>query len=430
MNAPAHFGLIAAALLFPVLPLLAKPAKEPVKEPAKAPAAPAVVPENKPYVLFMRTDVAVEQEKKLYPIKDVTGRMFIIAVKGKNVAVPMTGIPHRLEFQHALTLARASVSLTGLESGRAYTPGRDPKMKRQREAVLAEAVAGDNASLAEGKFIAALNHNFTAINSDARAPDGSQIHGAADAAAALEASSLVQSAIAFQAQGMAENMQASDLASGAFARLAAESDMKQELFDAVEVHFELSSSFYLTKPYVVVMTRFHTRDDRPGVARNAVFAKALEPIGSKPEKIDLLHGGFPLGFEIEELQVHVYNDGQEVPTEIAQKRVPLTRDEAFEYLKIDYFRGHKHETVLASPAVGRPAPVDIERLGPKRLAATFYVKVDKDGRPLGTYIDEDCTQPADPMVAGFAGEIRFFPALDEGKPVAGVAHLVFGRVAL
>ena len=103
-----------------------------------APTVPATPPSSpdtaaKPYVLFMRTDVAVEQDKKLYPVKDVHGRMFIISVKGKPVSVPMTGESHKLEFQHGLTLARASASLTGLESGRAYTARQDPKMKRQRE---------------------------------------------------------------------------------------------------------------------------------------------------------------------------------------------------------------------------------------------------------------------------------------------------------
>jgi len=422
MTASLRLCLLTGAGL---LPLAAWPA-----EPATPAPAPAGAPGVKPYVLFMSTDVAVEQDKQLYPIKDVTGRMFIISVKGQQVAVPMTGIPHKLEFQHALTLARASASLTGLESGRAYTPGNDPMMKRQREAVLAEAVMGDAASLAEGKMIAGLNNHYLAVNADARGPDGSPVSGAAASAAAIQANGAADAAAAFSAMNMAEDLRSSALTSGAFAQLAAESDQQQELFDAVEVRFDVSSPYLLPKPYVVVITRFHTRDDRPGQARNAVFAKALEPIGSRPTKVDLLHGGFPRGFEIEELQVHLYNDGEEVPTEIAQKRVPLSREDAFEYLKIDYFRGHKRETVLASPAVGRPDPVDINRLGPKRAKATYYVQVDKDGRPHGVFADEDCAQPADEMVAHFAGGILFFPALDQGKPVDGVARLVFARVDL
>lgn len=395
-----------------------------------APTVPATPPSSpdaaaKPYVLFMRTDVAVEQNKKLYPVKDVHGRMFIISVKGQPVSVPMTGEAHKLEFQHALTLARTSASLTGLESGRAYTARQDPKMKRQREAVLAEAVIGDNASLAEGKYIAALSNGYVGVNSEFTSGQRGQ-----DSAANLAAVSSAAAATSFQAQGQAENLRQSNVTSGGFAHLAAEADLAQELFDAVEVRFEVASSVYLEKPYLVVITRFHARDDKPGVARNAVFAKALEAIGAKPTRVEVLHGGFPLGFEIEDLQVHLYNEGKEVPTDVAQKRVPLTTEEAFEYLKIDYFRGHKGESMPATPAVGRPDRLELARLGLKQLEAVYFAKVDKTGRPGGVFVDEECSQPADEAVAALAGGVRYYPALEQGKAVNGVARLILSHLDL
>jgi len=371
----------------------------------------------------MRTDLAVEMNKKLYPVKDVHGRMFIINVKGEPVSVPMTGEAHKLQFDHKLTLTRNAVALSGLVSGRAYTAARDPKMKRQRDAVLAEAVIGDNASLAEGKFIAGLNKGYVLINSDARAPDGTPLQGAAASAATLDSNSAAAAAQAFQAQSQMENLRQSNLTSGGFANLAAEADLAQDLYDAVEARFELSSPVFLEKPYVVVITRFHARDDKPGVARNAVFAKALEGFGLKPTKVEILHGGFPPGFEIEELQIHLYNEGREVPTDIAQKRVPLTREEAFEYLKIDYFRGHKTSTLPATAAVGRPDKQELARLTPNQVKATYFVKVNKNGHPGGVFADEECSQPADEAVASLVVAARFYPALTEGKAVDGVARI-------
>ena len=401
---------------------------------AVAHAAPAVPPsqpaEVKPYVLFMRTDVAVENNKKLYPVKDVSGRTFIISVDGQPVTVPMVGNPHRLEFQHTLTLARASASVTGLETERAYTIAQDPRMKRQREAALAEAVIGDNASLAEGQFIAGLNKNYAPINSDARAADGTPIRGVAQSAAALDASSSAQANAAFAMEGQADAMRQSNVTSGAFANLAAENDMKQELFDAVSVRFQVSSPVYLEKPYLVVITRFHTRDDKPGAARNAVYAKALDAIGSKPTTVDVLHGGFPPGFELEECQVHLYNEGREIPTDFAQKRVPLTRDEAFEYLKIEYVSGHKNETLMATPALGRPDRTERQRLTPNQWKGVYYAKVSKDGLPLGTYTDEACSQPVDDAVGALAQNVRYYPTMEKGKLVEGTARLSFPQLAL
>jgi hypothetical protein len=420
-SAPIGYSLLGAGLLL-FTAAHAAPKESPV--PVAAAPAPAST-EPKPYVLYMRTDLAVEQNKKLYPVKDVHGQMFIISVRGDPVSVPMTGEGHKLQFDHKLTLTRNSVALTGLVSGRAYTVARDPKMKRQRDAVIAEAVMGDNASLAEGKYIAALNNGYVGINS---AFTSGQQGG--DSAANLAASSAAAAATAFQAQGQAESLRQSNLASGAYANLAAQADMEQEMFDAVEVRFELSSPVFLEKPYVVIITRFHARDDKPGVARNAVFAKALEGFGAKPAKVEVLHGGFPLGFEIEELQVHLYNAGKEIPTDIAQKRVPLTREEAFEYLKIDYFRGHKSNTMPATPAVGRPDKPDLARLTPNQLKATYFVKVNKKGVPSGVFLDEECSQPADEVVAALAGAARYYPALAEGKAVDGVAHLVLNDLDL
>ena len=413
-------------LVLPALPLLA----------AASPATPAVIPvvtEAKPYVLYMRTDLAIEQNKKLYPVKDVHGSMFIIAVKGEPVSVPMTGEGHKLEFQPKLTLTRNSASLTGQVSGRAYTAGRDPKMKRQREAALNDAVMADNAAVAEQKFMVAENKNFVGVynSPDGKNPDGTPMPlGQAQTAENIDKLSADQAALALQSQSQMENKLQTDITSGGFARLAADADMAMERFDAVEVRFEVSSPEFLEKPYVVVITRFHARDDKPGVARNAVFAKALEGIGAKPTKVAILHGGYPPGFEIEELQVHLYNEGKEVPTDIAQKRVPLSREEAFAYLKIDYLHGHKGDTLPPTPAVGRPDRQEMARLGPKQMEAVYYAKVDKNGRPLGTFLDEGCSQPVDEVVGALAQNIRYYPAMDKGVLVEGTARLLLSQLTL
>ena len=397
------------------------------------PAASPVVTEAKPYVLYMRTDLAVEQNKKLYPVEDVHGQMFIIKMKGEPVSVPMTGGAHNLQFEHKLTLTRNPAALTGLVSERAYTAGRDPKMIRQRQAAINDSIMADNAAVAEGKVTMAENKNIVLIynSPDGKYPDGRpMLPGQAADAEAIDKLAAEQAATALVAQNQAEIILQNNITSGGFARLAAEADMAKESFDAVQVKFEVSSPVYLERPYVVVITRFHARDDKPGVARNAVFAKALESIGAKPTKVAILHGGYPPGFEIEELQVHLYNEGKEVPTDIAQKRVPLSREEAFAYLKIDYLHGHKGDTLPPTPAVGRPDRQEMARLGPKQVEAVYYAKVDKNGRPLGTFLDEGCSQPVDEVVGALAQNIRYYPAMEKGVLIEGTARLSLSQLTL
>ena len=157
-------------------------------------------------------------------------------------------------------------------------------MQRQRDAMAAEAAMGDNASLAEGRMITALNKDYVAFNSEA--PDvGAKITAAAidDKARMIQNSAVDSEALqAFKQRNQAEDMRQTNVTSGGFARLAAENDMAQELYDALSVRFQVSSPVYLEKPYLVLITRFHARDDKPGVARNAVYAMALNAFGSKP----------------------------------------------------------------------------------------------------------------------------------------------------
>ncbi|HVZ64530.1 MAG TPA: hypothetical protein VG936_08155 [Lacunisphaera sp.] len=441
-----------------ILPLTGALASEPESGPTGSVSDTAA----KPYVVFMRTDVNVEQASKMYPVKDVDGRAFVVAKDGQRVEVSMVGEPHKIGFDHVLTLARSTASLTNLQSKRAYTPGTDPRMVRMREVNLANSVIGDNASLAEGRYVSKVGYGFFGTNAGGNVPRGTTGPGggspgggggssggssgsgsdpgsvpAAQPPPASGGSTYVDAFNidpnpdpmrtgadrAFSNMIAAEDMMASNIGQASMARLQAEADMAKEMFDAVEVSFEFSSQVYLEKPYLVVVTHFHTPSDPPGENRQGVFAKALDAIGSRPAKIDVVHGGFPPGFELDDVQVHLYSDGREIPTEVAPKRVALSRDEAFEYLKIEYLSGHKNETLTASPAIGRPTKEEQLKLTPNQRKAVYYAKVSAEGVPLGTFLDEACTQPVDGLVSELAQNIRYYPAMERGKLVEGEARL-------
>src|ERR1035441_4429036 len=124
-------------------------------------------------------------------------------------------------------------------------------------------------------------------------------------------------------------------------------------YDAMEVTFEVSSERRLNSPYVVTITRFHEKGSEPGMLRQLVYAKALDPIGNHPSAVRFLEGGFPLAFELKNFEVHLYNLGAEVATNVAPQREQLTRDEAFNYVKTRYIRAHQDATLPATPVMGR-----------------------------------------------------------------------------
>ena len=102
----------------------------------------------------------------------------------------------------------------------------------------------------------------------------------------------------------------------------------------------------------------------------------------------------------------------------------LSRDEAFQYVVIDYLSSHKDATLAPTVALGRRPPDLAARLTQGALEETYYVKVDKDGLPHDAFTDASCSREVnDGYLLGVIRDLRFRPALQNGKPVEGVASL-------
>ena len=389
---------------------------------ALASSAPAAVPdggkaEPKTHTLFMGADLSIEQNKVLYRVQDVVGGSFVIMVDGKEVKIPADWGAIKLKVDRSLKLTATSVSIDHLKAERAYTPGNDPVKKfmaAQGQAIASQdliAAAGQNVVLAQK--MATANAKAAAAAQEGGFPAGGDL-------------------LAAQQQYNAANAAAlSDFGNnGAFAGKM-QDELREGLFDAVKVEFDVSSEKLIHAPYVVVMAQYRKRDSKPGESYNWIYAEALEPLDSKPQKVRIRQGGFPPGFELEKYQVHVYDRGQEVATNVAEKRVPLTRDEAFQYMLIDYTSGHKGASLPATPAMGN-LPADLRtRLGSGQWTQFFYVKVSKDGLPIEAYVDESCLHKVDdPYLQSVIRDIRFNPALEQGRAVEGTALLRFGDLRL
>jgi hypothetical protein len=113
-----------------------------------------------------------------------------------------------------------------------------------------------------------------------------------------------------------------------------------------------------------------------------------------------------------------------VATTISSERVELTRDEAFEYVRLEYIGAHRGATLPASPAMGI-LPADLPgRLANGEFKEAIFVKVSKDGFAGEAFADASCSKKIDdPYLETVVRSIRFDPALAQGKPVEGVASV-------
>jgi hypothetical protein len=176
---------------------------------------------------------------------------------------------------------------------------------------------------------------------------------------------------------------------------------------------------------MVMVTRFHERGAPEGSSRNLVFAKPLDPIGTKVTHVKIEQAGLPPGYELKGFELHLYDNGIEVATNVAPKREVLTSDQAFAYVKAKYIAAHKGETLAAQPAMVGKMPSDLtEELATGKYNDTVYVRVSKEGLADDTFADAACLKKIDdPYLKSVVDNIRFKPALAQGEPVEGVASL-------
>ncbi|HVT71949.1 MAG TPA: hypothetical protein VHD61_02355 [Lacunisphaera sp.] len=415
-----------------------------------------IEPSAKPYTLFMGSDLSVARGKDFYKVFDVSGTSFIVVIGGTQTPISMLGGTHDLKVAPTLKLSDVSASVTGFKCERAYTPGNDPVMQRQRKSLEASAAIGDEASLAEGQALANANGGFVVGNIPPQATTASQASqdavdaqrayqtalangvtgpalGALNAAAGTataNAANLTSAEAATSIQHMDADRLNSAVADSAFARLHAEEDRAREQFDAVSADFEISSATPLKKPFVVLTVLYRENPEDRGTLRSLIYARALDEIGPRPQRIHILKGGLPPGYQLEKYEIHFYDSGREIASDVAPKRVALSRDDAFEYMKIEYFNEHKGETLSAAPAIGKPERKAGTALTPRQRGEVYFVKVSKDGMPLEAFTDEACSQPVADSIGAVVQGVRFYPALEKGKPVDGIARLVLSHLEI
>ena len=204
-----------------------------------------------------------------------------------------------------------------------------------------------------------------------------------------------------------------------------------EGYDALSVTFSVESEKTIDTPYIVTMARFHPRASMAGTVQSLVFAKALDPIGPKASKVTFTEEGFPVGYDLVDFQIHLYNGGVEIATNIADKREVMDPDQAFSYVKKTYIEAHKADTLHASPVMGSLPPDFAAQVAAGKYTETIYVKVSAEGLATAAYADSACaTKIEDAYLDTAVKGIRFKPALLKGAPVEGIASLNLSHVRM
>lgn len=396
---------IAARLLCPALLFCGAL----VSAAADAPSA------GKKYTLFEGDNISVGQGAELYPVRDVNGRSWVIAVDGKEVLVSANLGPINMKVTPLLKLTEISASLANMKADRSYTFMNDPAVKLTRGmSQTAQTNAG---------YAASVNQATAAQNA---AIQSSQM--SANRTSALGASSPATNSDQQQLTGANQSFNAAAASAGSDLFPIDTRDTSED-FDALDVSFTIASETPLNVPYIVTMTRFHERGAPEGSYKNLVYAKAIDPVQSKPEKVEFQQAGFPLGYQLVSFEIHLYDQGREVASNIAAKRQVLTSDQAFDYVRTKYLEAHKGQTLSAVPVMA-DLPADLSAMVTAgKYSQPFFVMVSKYGLSEKAFSDLACKdQIVDAYLDTVVRSIRFKPALSSGEPVEGVAMVDLSRL--
>jgi hypothetical protein len=206
-------------------------------------------------------------------------------------------------------------------------------------------------------------------------------------------------------------------------------ELARGLFDAVSVRFDVSAARPLQKPYVLLLLRYHEKGQEAGAPKSLVYAQALPKVDGNPRQVHLSRAGLPPGYTLDDVTVHLYDGGAEIATNLARKRLGLSADEAFQFAIVEYIEAHRGAT-LAPVLATKGLPATVRARFASAGAAQAYVKVGRNGQPLGAFADAECrTKLGDAELESALLTLRFNPALKEGRAVEGVARLTPLEVA-
>jgi hypothetical protein len=442
---------IAGSHLFAVMAALSwiAPAMAGVRDDKPVEMSPVVIDAAKTHTLFMGADISVNLDKDVYPVHDVVGSSWVVVINGKEHVISANRAPTNLKIVPTLKLTEVAATITGFARTAAYSYDNDPSVRITRGlsktaetnadllavADNAQHVADAVQNKALGPMAAWATSDYTQFGATAMMLTAQTVGARTHPAKAIPGSAgAPPSTLTSTTLGSGADI-ANEMAASAAAQTTNASEPTQRLttqgHDAMDVEFEISAVRPLYNPYVVTMTKFRTPTSKPGEIKTLVYAKSLDPIYTKATRVHFTEEGFPFEYEMVDFQLHIYDRGQEIATNLSSKRVELTRDEAFEYVKIEYVAAHRGETLPAAPAMGKlPAELPT-RLAAGKYSEKFFAKVSKDGLADEAYADEKCSKKIeDPFLEAVVRSIRFKPALDHGKPVDGIATLDLNKLQI
>ena len=181
--------------------------------------------------------------------------------------------------------------------------------------------------------------------------------------------------------------------------------------NAVQINMNVSSPVPVTGTYLACITRIST--EREGFS-DRLFFYDLGDIGPEPRAVQILEDGFPEGYHLKSVQMHLFKNGRELATSESDKQFALTREELLEYVVLERVSMHKGETLPPAP-IWSLAPASLWD-APVNADWDYPVIVEIGTKGAVSFFDDKQVIPG--HIRAIVEELVFMPALETGVPVS------------
>jgi hypothetical protein len=196
----------------------------------------------------------------------------------------------------------------------------------------------------------------------------------------------------------------------------------------VELTFNVSSPTPLDHAYVVVVANYGSSSKPDEVARQ-ISAKEFGHVDSHPQRVKMKHAASINGLPFRKFDIGLYANGQEVATNLSEKRLALTSDQAFQFFLLDYLSTHKGATLPPTAILMTPRSAFRQQVEKSDPNQKIFAKVDKMGAVVAMGIDPAATLPLPAPLQSVLQSVRFMPALEKGAPVDGRVEVTLAQLA-
>lgn len=200
------------------------------------------------------------------------------------------------------------------------------------------------------------------------------------------------------------------------ARAGDSDDWNEGEHDALIIKTSISSPHAVADAYVVGIVRIKTREDGPS---DVVFFQEIGSLGPTAKKLHIRKDNMSTGFELVDIDLHVYREGQELVSNQSPKQFALTRDEALEYLALERVSGNRGMTLPAKPAWSLAPSALLASERPGDFDFPLTVHVDAKGHVIK--IDETSIVPG--RIGEIINDLMFMPAIENGVAVSSQAQV-------